>query len=359
MASRPAKRLPPRVGGPAIVAKARFDVRVVLLWFLKVLTSLDYRRRERAALWKRLLHFDSHLVGESLMRIRNCLLSSLFASLSLATAQGAFIVEPDNAGAPVGKANDHFAATPATGFSLTATPSAAVGLTGNESAFGNPANATGPDRYTLSYTPGPDADNTAFNVGDPLGNSEAIDGDSIGPNLPTYTTVPQVATGLVGGGSGIYNVYFTTPPSTNVNPLGSIITINSDVAPVVLNPVNMNDGNTGPDEVAGTPFTGGANSRWLKIATVPLTAGTTYTVVIEANAATFVSQRTAGVMWEFVGPVPEPSTLALASLCMAGWALSGSRRRVSARSFHLSASLNQYRAGDSGAVFCFRGLEGA
>ena len=261
-------------------------------------------------------------------------ISLTMAFLALATAlpmaHGAFIVEPDNDGSPVGKANDHFAATPATGFSLTATAGTAVGLTGNQTAFGNPANSTGPDRYTLRYTPGTDSDNTTLAAAASLGNSSATDADGVGATAPVYANVPQLATGLAGGVSGLYNVYFTTLDSANVSATGSIITINSDLPAVVLNPVNMNSGNTGPDEVAGSPYTGGANNRWLKIATVPLTAGNTYTVVIEANTASFVSQRTAGVMWELVEPivVPEPSTFVLLSLSCVGLVSAAAARLI-------------------------------
>ncbi|MEX2309032.1 MAG: PEP-CTERM sorting domain-containing protein [Pirellulales bacterium] len=237
------------------------------------------------------------------------------ATCTLNRVEAAFIVEADNV-APAGKAFDHFSSL---GHSLSSGFSTAAGLIGNQSAFGNPANATGPDLYTLRYTPGPDVDNTVFATGALLGNSSATDGDGAGAGLPVYTTANQLATGLAGGGTGIYNVYFTTPSSTNVNPAGSLITVNNDGAPVELSPVVLNDGGTGPDEVAGVPYTGGANNRWLNIATVHLTAGTTYTVTVRANAdpPDFVSQRTHGVMWEFVA-IPEPSSFVLAALGLFG-----------------------------------------
>jgi hypothetical protein len=262
------------------------------------------------------------------MKLRNLLLTLLASMCALGSVQAAFIVEPDNV-APAGKANDHFSSLPAgTGFSLTATPSTAVGLTGDQSAFGNPANSTGPDQYTFRYKPGTDVDNTALAALTSLGNSAATDADGAGAGAPTYANVPQLATGLVGGASGIYNVYFTAPSSTNVSTTGSQFDITNDGATVSLNPVNLNDLGTGPDEVAGSPVTGGANNRWLKIATVHLTAGTTYTVTETANTASFVSQRAAGVMWELVQAdiVPEPSTLMLTVLSCVGL-LAGSRRR--------------------------------
>jgi hypothetical protein len=250
----------------------------------------------------------------SVVRLTNLLLLAAIAA-SAAPVRAAFIVEADNV-APAGKANDHFSAAVAGGFSLSTGLSSAVGLAGNQSAFGNPADATGPDAYTFRYTPGVDSDNTVLAALTPLGNSAAVDPDGAGALPPVYAVGPQLASGQAGGGSGLYNVYFTSPSSTNVDVAGSIIRITSDLPDVVLNPVNLNDTNTGPDEAAGTPFTGGANNRWLKIATVPLTAGTTYTVVITANSPTFVSQRAHGVMWELA--VPEPASCGMAGLAALG-----------------------------------------
>jgi hypothetical protein len=263
------------------------------------------------------------------MKLRNLLFTLLASACAVGSARAAFIVEPDNV-APAGKANDHFSALPATGFSLSATPATAVGLTGNQTAFGNPANSTGPDQYTFRYTPGTDADNTALAAATALGNSQATDADGLGAGAPSYTTVAQLASGQVGGVSGLYNVYFTVPDSTNVDASGSRFEITNDSATVALNPVNLNSPNTGPDEVAGTPYTGGANNRWLKIASlVHLTAGTQYTVTETANSVAFTSQRAAGVMWELVQAdvVPEPSTLALTLLSCVGL-LAGLRRRA-------------------------------
>jgi hypothetical protein len=253
------------------------------------------------------------------MKLSTFAVAAALAALQFArSVDAAWIVEADNV-APAGKANDHFAATPANGFQLSGTPSTALGLAGNQSAFGNPANSTGPDLYTFTYHVGADPDNTVFAAGLTLGNSTASDADGSGAGVPTYTIANHFSSGKVGNRSGLYNVYFTLPPTENVNSAGSTITVNSDLSPVVLNPVYMNNGNTGPDMNPDAPFTGGANSRWLKIATVPLTAGNTYTVTVQANATPpdFVSQRAHGVMWEF-HLVPEPSSAALASLALIG-----------------------------------------
>src|SRR5687767_8348102 len=126
------------------------------------------------------------------------------AVLNASTARAAFIVE-----AAGGKASaTNFTSL---GHSTTPAPSTALGLTSTTSAFGNPTNSTGPDTYTFSYTPGTDADNTTFSLGDVLGNSSAVDADGSGATAPVYTTAPQLATGLAGGGSGLYNVYISVP----------------------------------------------------------------------------------------------------------------------------------------------------
>jgi hypothetical protein len=238
-----------------------------------------------------------------LMRVlQMALAGALVAIFGFTTAHAAFIVEADNV-APAGKANDHFAATPANGFSLSTVASSAVGLAGNQSAFGNPANATGPDLYTFRYTPGTDADNTVLAADTVLGTHR------LDPPV-VLTAEPQLATGLAGGRSGLYNVYITWPNSGNVNAAGSTITVNSDGAPIVLTPVSQNGD---PDPMFSAVFTevgAAGNNKWLKIANaVPMTAGTTYTVSMLANAATFTSQRVHGVMWERA--VPEPSAAAL------------------------------------------------
>lgn len=227
-------------------------------------------------------------------------------TFGMATAQAAFIVEADNA-APAGKAFDHFSTPLPGGFSLSTVASTAVGLAGNQSAFGNPADATGPDLYTFTYHLGIDPDNTVFAPGTALGTHRLDPG-------PTLVAEAQTASGLVGGLSGNYNVYITWPSSGNVNSAGSIVTVNGDGAPIVLNPVNQNGDPGFP--ATFTAMGDAGKNKWLKIGQVPLTAGNTYTVTMQANAATFVSQRVHGVMWELA--VPEPSSLALVGLALVG-----------------------------------------
>jgi len=223
--------------------------------------------------------------------MRRVLLAVVCLALISSVAQAAFIVEPHSSG----KAFANFSSL-GHSYSIAGT---AVGLIGSNSAFGNPNNSTGPDRYTFTYTPGTDADNSVFAAGDVLG-THRLDAPL------TLAAEAQLASGLVGGASGTYKVYITWPLSGNVNSAGSIVTITSDGAPIVLDPVNQNGDPAYPATLTDVGQAGA--NKWLSIGTVQLSAGTAYTVTMEAHGPTYVSQRVAGVMWEMI---PEPATLAL------------------------------------------------
>ncbi|MCA9229310.1 MAG: PEP-CTERM sorting domain-containing protein [Planctomycetales bacterium] len=245
------------------------------------------------------------------MRIK-LLLVALSAMLLCATqSQAAFVaaVDLDTSATQVLHPNFSFG-----GDTTSASSSAlsyAVGLPPHQSIFGGNGLNFG-DTYIMSYTPGTDADNFFPAAGSLLGS------------VTGFGT--ELASGAVGGGSGLYNVYVTVPSSANVNVAGSNFTITGDGAPVVLNAVNLNDGGTGADLDPGAAFVGGANNAWFLLGSVQMTAGVTYTMTQDANANSFVSQRLAGVMWE--KQIPEPTSIAL--IGMGGVALlAGSRRRRS------------------------------
>jgi hypothetical protein len=234
-----------------------------------------------------------------------------------AHGHAAFIVEAHSSG----KASaTNFAIIAGAGNATGATASTksnAVGLTGTNSIFSSNNTVAGVvDTYQFTYRLGTDADNTVFNAGDALGDTRI---DPPG-NPGGVSAEAQVASGLAGGGSGLYKVFITWPGSGNVNTAGSIITITSDGSPIVLNPVDQNNAAANGPTPSGS---GGAN-KWLLIGSAPLTSGNAYTVTMVSNADSFVSQRVHGVMWERA--IPEPASLGLAGL--AGVALAATRRRV-------------------------------
>lgn len=189
---------------------------------------------------------------------------------------GAFIVEAHSSGL----ANENFASPYSE--PRASIPSGALGLTATNSIFGgNELVPDKPDTYIYSYTPGVNVDNVFIASGTDLGNGD-------------------LASGLTGGESGLYNVYITWPGSSGTNPAGSLIEITNDGDTVVLNPVGQNLGQTGDP---------GGSDAWLLIAEgISLTEGVTYKVTQVANVDSWVSQRSHGVMWE---EVPEPGTMLL------------------------------------------------
>jgi len=212
-------------------------------------------------------------------------------------SNAAFIVEPHSSGL----ANSNFSFGGDTTAASASTPSDAPGLEATNSIFGGNGNLYG-DTYVYSYTPGTDGDNLI-----------------IPPDGPSYYFGNGLySTKLEGGQTGYYNVYITWPDSTGASSLCDIAVTN-DGSDVVWNDISTNDNQTNWiaeqwDHDPAAAIFGGTN-KWLKIAhEVNLTAGQTYTVTQAAQNNTFVSMRSAGVMWEYVAPVPEPATLLLLSI---------------------------------------------
>lgn len=227
-----------------------------------------------------------------------CVVSLL--ALTVSSASAAFLVNANTA-------DPNFSFGGDTTTASASVASAAVGA-GDQSLFGgdgsgvadDPFDPATADTYVFTYTPGSDVDNFSPAPGSLLGSTTGFG--------------TEFASGVVGGGSGTYNVYITAPASENVNVAGSVVTANGDAGTTdVIPALNFNNGGTGPDLDAGPAFVGGANNSWYLIGSVDLTANTGYTVTVQANANTFVSQRTAAVMWE---AVPEPGSMSL--LCLAG-----------------------------------------
>lgn len=211
--------------------------------------------------------------------------------------QGAFMVETwsGSVGYPIpGLANENYVGDGRPSSDEWPSPSRAVGVTAASAVYGG----TGDHIYTFFYTPSPvgclDVDNAVFAGGTDLGNGD-------------------LASGLVGGGAGLYNVYATWRESDNVTQDNANFTITSEGVDVSL--VNVQQyGIT-------APLPPGSDT-WLLIAEgVPLVTGRTYTVT-QTQASNiipipYVSMRNHGVMWEFVEPI-EP----LADIVVDGGVLS-------------------------------------
>jgi len=187
-----------------------------------------------------------------------------------AGVQASFIVETNSDGR--GYANFSY---PGGAPSYTTAVSTAIGCIGTKSAYGGNA-AT--DTYIFSYTPGLNADNYSIAAGTDLGNG-------------------NLATGLAGGGSGLYNVYITWPSTNNVSGGLTKAILTSAAGDIELS-FNQNGDAANP-----------GGSKWMLLSQVSLVQGVAYTVTLTPTASTFVSMRAQGVMWE--AAVPEPTTMLL------------------------------------------------
>ena len=159
--------------------------------------------------------------------------------------------------------------------SYTTSVSSAIGCIGTKSAFGGNAAA---DAYIFSYTPGLSVDNYSIAAGTNLGNG-------------------NLATGLVGGSSGLYNVYITWPSTNNVSGGLTKVTLTSAAGDINLSFDQNGD--------AANP----GGNKWMLLSQVSLVQGVAYTVTMTPTSSTYVSMRAQGVMWE--AAIPEPTTMLL------------------------------------------------
>lgn len=220
------------------------------------------------------------------MKMSSAFAAMLSMLLAATSAPAAFLIEPDIDGL------DDTVLTFSPNFSFggdTSTASQSIaatsfGLTGGDSLFGGDGSAF-LDTYVYTYDPSSEADNLVLPAGTQLG-----DGD--------------VGLGNVGGGPGTYRVYATWPFTENVS--GGLTTY---------------DVTTSGDSFSTPLDQNGRGHVWVLLGEIDYTSGP-ITVSQQAGENTFVSMRSAGVMFELI---PEPTSLALFGLGTLSLALT--RRR--------------------------------
>lgn len=216
------------------------------------------------------------------------------AALAATSAQAAFLIEIDTDGADDGVLtyNSHFTFGGDTMTASQSSASSAFGLTGGDSIFGGDG-VNDPDTYVYRYDPTTDADN--LNTA----------GQALGVRLDG---TPVAGSGNVGGAAGPYRVYAAWPFTTNVNAAGVTYTAVSGANSFSVL-VDQND----------PAIQGG----WVYLGDIDYDGSSGIILTQEAEVNSFVSMRSAAVMFE---PVPEPTAVLLTSLAAAA-ALARRRQR--------------------------------
>lgn len=209
-------------------------------------------------------------------------------------AQAAFIIEPN------GKAAANYSSGTATAPSTTAGSGTllAPGLT-----FGA-ASVYGGEPYTFTYIPVVDGSNTTFSSATVLNSPAGL-----------------FASGLVGGAVGTYRIYHVFPQTANATNQPTLYDI------------MVNGGSTGvtmlkssQDQNVQDAPNGVGTGLWELIGEATITdASDTITFTANTVVSSGVGVRTAGVLIDYIGVVPEPSSAVLLGLGV--MALAGRRRR--------------------------------
>lgn len=227
----------------------------------------------------------------------NSLLVALLASLPV---QAAFIIQPNGLAA-----SNYSAGTTATNSTLAGdTLLQAPGLTpGVASLFGG-------EPYTYTYTPGTDGNNiTTWTSGTVLNGAGGLN-----------------ASGLLAGSAGFYNIYHVFPQTTNANGQPTLYQIFRNGGTTGVTTLIASQNQNVNDTNASTSGVG--IGLWERIGQVAITdPSQTITVTVDATTSgTFVGARTAGVLFDYAGPIPEPSSIAMLGLGGLAFAMRRIRR---------------------------------
>lgn len=213
----------------------------------------------------------------------------LLGSVLLAsTASAAYLLEVDVDGLDDGVLtfNSGFSFGGDTTSASQSIPSTAFGMTGGDSIFGGNGSAQF-DTYVYTYSPDSQPDNLITTPQTDLGEG-------------------NTASGRTGGGKGSYDVYATWPFTTGVS--GGLTSYNISTAGDSFS-VQIDQNNRG--------------HVWVSLGSISYDNGP-ITVTQTAGGNTFVSMRSAGILFERT--IPEPTSLVLATLAALGVISSTCRR---------------------------------
>lgn len=215
---------------------------------------------------------------------------AVLTAAGMTAAQAGYLLEIDTDGLDDGVItyNPHFSFGADTTAASQSAPSPAFGMTGGDSIYGGNG-VDFPDTYLYDYDPGVAGDNLLIPGGTDLGYG-------------------NLASGIPAGAPGVYAVYATWPFTQNVS--GGLTTFTA-----------ITDGDSFAVSIDQNNGGDGYGNAWIKLGELNWTSGN-IRLSQEAGANTFVSMRSAGVLFE---PIPEPTAFALAGLGLLSLAV---RRRI-------------------------------